>query len=149
MDEDTTKDIQTPEVETPVSTAVAPVVKKKKNKRSVPEGQVHIKSTFNNTIITFTDPKGGVLSASSAGACGFRGSKKSTAFAAQIAMEKAAGLVKQNYNLAKVDVFVKGLGLGRDSAVRALQTSDIFVNSISDATGLPHGGCRPRKARRQ
>jgi small subunit ribosomal protein S11 len=147
MDEDTIdkkEDIKTPVVDAPV----APVVKKKKNKRSVPEGQVHIKSTFNNTIITFTDPKGGVLSASSAGACGFRGSKKSTAFAAQIAMEKAAGLVKQNYSLAKVDVFVKGLGLGRDSAVRALQTSDIFVNSISDTTGLPHGGCRPRKARR-
>lgn len=142
--EDDKKHIKTPVVETPV----APVVKKKKNKRAVSEGQVHIKSTFNNTIITFTDPKGGVLSASSAGACGFRGSKKSTAFAAQIAMEKAAGLVKQNYSLAKVDVFVKGLGLGRDSAVRALQTSDIFVNSISDATGLPHGGCRPRKARR-
>ncbi|HUC78637.1 MAG TPA: 30S ribosomal protein S11 [Candidatus Saccharimonadales bacterium] len=141
---DDTKDIQTPVAETPV----APVIKKKKNKRAVPEGQVHIKSTFNNTIITFTDPTGGVLSASSAGACGFRGSKKSTAFAAQIAMEKAAGLVKQNYSLSKVDVFVKGLGLGRDSAVRALQTSDIFVNSISDVTGLPHGGCRPRKARR-
>ncbi len=125
-----------------------PVIKKKKNKRTVPQGQVHVKSTFNNTIITFTDPSGGVLASSSAGACGFRGSKKSTAFAAQIAMEKAAALVKQNYSLSKVDVFVKGLGLGREAAVRSLQTSDIYVNSISDVTGLPHGGCRPRKARR-
>ena len=125
-----------------------PVVKKKKNKRAVPEGQVHIKSTFNNTIITFTDPSGATLSSASAGACGFRGSKKSTAFAAQIAMEKAASIAKQNYSLSRVDVFLKGLGLGREAAVRSLQTCDIFVNSISDVTGLPHGGCRPRKARR-
>jgi small subunit ribosomal protein S11 len=124
------------------------VVKKKKIKRSVPYGQVHIKSTFNNTIITFTDPVGGTLASASAGACGFRGSKKSTAFAAQIAMEKAAALVKQNYSLSKVDVFLKGLGLGREAAVRSLQTSDIYVVSINDVTGLPHGGCRPRKARR-
>ncbi|HUY53452.1 MAG TPA: 30S ribosomal protein S11 [Candidatus Dormibacteraeota bacterium] len=130
------------------SEITTPVVKKKKNKRTVPQGQVHVKSTFNNTIITFTDPNGGVLASSSAGACGFRGSKKSTAFAAQIAMEKAAALVKQNFSLSKVDVFVKGLGLGREAAVRSLQTSDIYVNSISDVTGLPHGGCRPRKARR-
>jgi small subunit ribosomal protein S11 len=125
-----------------------PIVKKKKNKRVVPQGQVHIKSTFNNTIVTFTDPNGETLTSASAGACGFRGSKKSTAFAAQIAMEKAAGLVKQNFSMTKVDVLVKGLGLGRESAVRSLQTSDIYVNSISDVTGLPHGGCRPRKARR-
>jgi len=135
-------------ITTPETEVKAPVVKKKKNKRAVPEGQVHIKSTFNNTIISFTDPQGGVLASASSGACGFRGSKKSTAFAAQIAMEKAAGIVKQNFSLSRVDVFVKGLGLGRDAAVRALQTSDIFVNSISDVTGLPHGGCRPRKARR-
>jgi small subunit ribosomal protein S11 len=127
---------------------VAPV-KKKKAKRTVSAGQVHIKSTFNNTIITFTEPNGATLVTSSSGACGFRGSKKSTAFAAQIAMEKAASLVKQNYSLSKVDVFVKGLGLGREAAIRSLQTSDIYVNSISDVTGLPHGGCRPRKARRQ
>ena len=125
-----------------------PIVKKKKNKRVVPQGQVHIKSTFNNTIVTFTDPNGATLASASAGACGFRGSKKSTAFAAQIAMEKAAGLVKQNFSLSKVDVLLKGLGLGREAAVRSLQTSDIYVNSISDVTGLPHGGCRPRKARR-
>lgn len=125
-----------------------PVIKKKKNKRAVPTGQVHIQSTFNNTIITFTDPSGATLASASAGACGFRGSKKSTAFAAQIAMEKAAAIVKQNYSLSKVDVFLKGLGLGRESAVRSLQTVDIFVNSITDVTGLPHGGCRPRKARR-
>ncbi|HEY5267824.1 MAG TPA: 30S ribosomal protein S11 [Candidatus Saccharimonadales bacterium] len=135
------------EVTTPQE-ITAPVVKKKKNKRAVPQGQVHIKSTFNNTIITFTDPDGGTLASASAGACGFRGSKKSTAFAAQIAMEKAAGIVKQNFSLSKVDVFLKGLGLGREAAVRSLQTSDIYVNSISDVTGLPHGGCRPRKARR-
>ena len=121
---------------------------KKKQRRSVPTGQLHIQATFNNTIITFADSKGNVLSASSAGACGFRGSKKGTAYAAQIAAEKAAELVKSGYGLSAVDVFVKGVGLGRDSAIRTLQSFDITVNSIKDVTGVPHGGVRPRKARR-
>lgn len=121
---------------------------KKKQRRSVPNGQLHIQATFNNTIVTFADSKGNVLSASSAGACGFRGSKKGTAYAAQIAAEKAAELAKSGYGLSAVDVFVKGVGLGRDAAIRALGAFDITVNSIKDVTGVPHGGVRPRKARR-
>lgn len=120
---------------------------KKKQRRSVPAGQLHIQATFNNTIITFTDKKGNVLSAASAGACGFRGSKKGTAYASQIAAEKAAEGAKA-HNMKSVDVFVKGVGLGRDSAVRVLSTFDIAVTSIKDVTGIPHGGVRPRKARR-
>ncbi len=121
---------------------------KKKQRRSVPTGQLHIQATFNNTIVSFADPKGNILSASSAGACGFRGSKKGTAYAAQVAAEKAAELAKTNYSLSAVDVFINGVGLGRDAAVRALQSYDITVNSIKDVTGVPHGGVRPRKARR-
>lgn len=121
---------------------------KKKVKRSVPAGQLHVQATFNNTIVTFSDKKGNVLSASSAGACGFRGSKKGTAYAAQVASEKAGTIAKQSYGLSSVDVFVKGVGLGRDAAIRALQNLDITVDSIKDVTGVPHGGVRPRKARR-
>lgn len=123
-------------------------VKKKKSKRSVPTGQVHIQATFNNTIITFTDAQGGALAASSAGACGFRGSKKGTAYAAQIAVERAGNSVKQQFGMSKVSVFVKGIGLGRDAAIRTLANLDIRVESIKDVTGVPHGGVRPRKARR-
>ena len=120
----------------------------KKQRRSVPTGQLHIQATFNNTIVTFSDSKGNVLSASSAGACGFRGSKKGTAYAAQVAAEKAAEIAKSQYGLSKVEVFVKGVGLGRDTAIRALGNFDISVESIKDVTGVPHGGVRPRKARR-
>jgi len=121
---------------------------RKKQRRSVPAGQLHIQATFNNTIITFTDKKGAVLCASSAGACGFRGSKKGTAYAAQVAAEKAAELVQSLHGMKSVDVFVKGVGLGRDSAVRALSNFNMQVDSIKDVTGVPHGGTRPRKARR-
>ncbi len=121
---------------------------KKKQRRSVPAGQLHIQATFNNTIITFTDKSGNALSASSAGATGFRGSKKGTAYAAQVAAEKAAEAAKNLYGLKSVDVFVKGVGLGRDTAIRALNTFDINVESIQDVTSVPHGGTRPRKARR-
>lgn len=134
-------DTTTPEVK-----KAAP--KRKKNKRQVPTGQMHVYASFNNTIITFTDPNGGALTASSAGACGFRGSKKGTAYAAQVAVEKAGTAAKQSYSLSKVDVFVKGIGLGRDAAIRTLQNLDIFVNSLTDVTGVPHGGVRPKKARR-
>ena len=123
-------------------------VRKKKSKRSVPFGQVHVQATFNNTIITFTDSKGGVLSACSAGACGFRGSKKGTAYAAQVAAERAGQAAKQLHGFTKADVFVKGVGLGREAAVRALVGLDIAVESIKDVTGVPHGGVRPKKARR-
>ncbi len=122
--------------------------KKKKAKRSVPFGQVHVLATFNNTIITFTDTNGGALTTASAGGCGFRGSKKGTAYAAQIAAEKAGQAAKQQYGLTKADVFVKGIGLGREAAVRSLQGLDIQVEAIKDVTGVPHGGVRPRKARR-
>lgn len=120
---------------------------RKKQRRSVPSGQLHIQATFNNTIITFSDKKGNVIASSSAGACGFRGSKKGTAYAAQVAAEKAAEIAK-GYGLKSVDVFVKGVGLGRDTAIRALNNFDITVDSIKDVTGVPHGGVRPRKARR-
>lgn len=129
-------------------TVVQKTTKKKKSKRSVPTGQVHVLATFNNTIITFTDTNGGALATSSAGACGFRGSKKGTAYAAQIAAEKAGQVVKQNYGLSKVEVFVKGIGLGREAAIRSLQGLDIHVDSIKDVTTIPHGGVRPKKARR-
>jgi small subunit ribosomal protein S11 len=122
--------------------------KKKKAKRSVPQGQVHILATFNNTIVTFTDAQGGALTAASAGGCGFRGSKKGTAYAAQVAAEKAGQAAKQLHGFSKADVFVKGVGLGRDAAIRALSGLDIQVESIKDVTGVPHGGVRPKKARR-
>lgn len=122
--------------------------KKRKLKRSVPNGQVHIQATFNNTIITVSDTKGNVLTASSAGATGFRGSKKGTAYAAQVASEKAINEAKQSYGLKKVDVYVTGIGLGRDAAIRALHNVDVSVDSISDKTGVPHGGTRPPKQRR-
>ena len=126
--------------------AVAP--KRKKIKRAVPLGQVHILATFNNTIITVTDPNGGALTFSSAGACGFRGSKKGTAYAAQVAAEKALGEAKQNHGMAKADVYVKGIGLGREAAIRAMQTAGIALDAVHDVTGVPHGGVRPKKARR-
>lgn len=122
--------------------------KKKKAKRSVPYGQVHVLASFNNTIVTFTDPKGGVLTWSSAGGCGFRGSKKGTAYAAQVAAEKAGNAVKQQHGMSKVDVYVKGIGLGREAAVRTLSNLDIHAEKIVDVTGVPHGGVRPKKARR-
>jgi small subunit ribosomal protein S11 len=127
---------------------ITAAAKKKKAKRSVPYGQMHVLATFNNTIITFTDNKGGALTNSSAGACGFRGSKKGTAYAAQVATEKAAAAAKQLHGLSKVDVYIKGVGLGREAAVRTLSNLDIQVESIRDVTGVPHGGVRPRKARR-
>lgn len=122
--------------------------KRKKVKRAVPYGQVHISASFNNTIVTFTDSSGGALTASSSGACGFRGSKKSTAYAAQVAAEKAGQMAQQQYGFTKADVYVKGIGLGRESAVRTLNTLGIAVESIKDVTGIAHGGVRPRKARR-
>ncbi|MEI7683011.1 MAG: 30S ribosomal protein S11 [Candidatus Saccharibacteria bacterium] len=137
-----------PAVTTTVPAVKAPVSKKKKNKRTVPAGQVHVQATFNNTIITITDPNGGVLTFSSAGACGFRGSKKGTAYAAQVAAERAISSAKQFHGFSRAEVFIKGIGLGRDAAVRALAGADIQVESIKDVTGMPHGGVRPRKARR-
>lgn len=122
--------------------------KKKKAKRSVTYGHVHVYATFNNTIVTFTDTHGAVLTAASAGACGFRGGKKGTAYAAQVAAEKAADAAKSQHGFAKADVFIKGVGMGREAAVRVLSSRDIAVESIHDLTTIPHGGVRPKKARR-
>lgn len=132
--------------DTTTSTTTTP--KRKKAKRTVASGQVHVLATFNNTIITFTDPNGGALATSSAGACGFRGSKKGTAYAAQVATEKAGQIAKQQYGFGKAEVYVKGVGLGRDAAIRTLAGLDIQVETIKDVTGVPHGGVRPKKARR-
>lgn len=128
-------------------TTVKPTTKKKA-KRSVPSGAMHIKATFNNTLITFTDKKGNALTTASAGAMGFKGSKKGTAYAAQVASEKAANAAKQAFGMTSVEVYVKGVGLGRDAAIRALQNAGMSVEKILDKTGEPHGGVRPRKARR-
>lgn len=136
----------TPAADAPAQ--AAPKVSRKKQRRAVPAGQMHIQASFNNTIITFTDKKGAVLCASSAGACGFRGSKKGTAYAAQVAAEKAAELAKSLHGMKTVDVFVKGVGLGRDAAIRAVSAYDMQVDSIKDVTGVPHGGTRARKQRR-
>ena len=124
------------------------IVKKKKSKKNVPHAHVHVFASFNNTIISFTDPSGNVLATSSSGACGFRGSKKGTAYAAQVAGEKAGQIAKQQFGVLKADVFVKGIGLGRDSAIRVLNNLEIAVENITDITGVPHGGVRPKKARR-
>ena len=120
---------------------------RKKEKVFVPQGNVYIKATFNNTIITMTDNGGNVVAQSSAGAKGFRGSRKSTAFAAQKAGESAAGTAIE-YGMKTVDVFVKGPGAGREAAIRAIQHSGIRVVSIKDVTPIPHNGCRPPKKRR-
>lgn len=128
--------------------ATKKTAKRKKGKRSVPIGQVHIQATFNNTIVSFSDSKGNVLSASSAGACGFRGSKKGTAYAAQIAVDKAAEIAKNQYGMSRIAVYVKGVGLGRDAAIRSILNHDMVIDSITDVTSVPHGGVRPKKARR-
>lgn len=120
---------------------------RKKLKRNVTEGVVHICASFNNTIITITDRQGNALSWATSGGSGFRGSRKSTPFAAQVASERAANAA-QEYGLKSVDVEVKGPGPGRESAVRALHNSGLKVGSITDVTPIPHNGCRPPKRRR-
>ncbi|MBR3228654.1 30S ribosomal protein S11 [Candidatus Saccharibacteria bacterium] len=122
--------------------------KSKKVKRIVNNGAVHIQATFNNTIVSVTDKNGGVLSASSAGANGFRGSKKGTAFAAGVAAEKALELAEKNHALNSVDVYVSGIGLGRDAAIRAISTVGIKIDSITDVTPIAHGGVRPKGERK-
>ncbi len=129
------------------STTAKSTAKRKKSKRIVPAGQLHIKATFNNTIISITDKTGEVVATASAGACGFRGSKKGTAYAAQVASEKALTAAKQNNGLNTVAVFISGIGQGRDAAIRAAATIGIEVESITDKTGVPHGGVRPKKVR--
>ena len=120
---------------------------KKKEKRHVPMGLVHVQASFNNTIVTITDPVGNVLSWSSSGSLGFRGSRKGTPFAAQQAAATAAGVAKE-HGLRSVDIRVKGPGSGRESAIRAIQASGVEIKSIRDVTPIPHNGCRPPKRRR-
>lgn len=128
--------------------AVATAPRKRKSRRSVPAGQIHVLASFNNTIVTVTDQKGGVIAAASAGSAGFRGSKKGTAYAAQVAAEKAITAAKQNNGLDKADVYVKGIGQGRDAAIRTMINQKVNVENVYDVTGVPHGGVRPRKAKR-
>ncbi|MBR3863757.1 MAG: 30S ribosomal protein S11 [Clostridia bacterium] len=127
--------------------AVKKVVRKRKELKKVDKGQVHIQSSFNNTIVTITDMNGNALAQSSAGALGYRGSRKSTPFAAQQASETAARKAME-HGLRSVEVFVKGPGQGRESAIRALGVCGIEVTMIQDVSPIPHNGCRPPKRRR-
>lgn len=120
---------------------------RKKEKKSVPQGRAYIHSTFNNVIVTLTDPAGNVIAWSSSGAAGFKGSRKGTPYAAQMAAEMAAKKAKE-YGLRQVDVFVRGPGAGREAAIRALQVAGLNITSIRDVTPIPHNGCRPPKRRR-
>jgi small subunit ribosomal protein S11 len=121
--------------------------KKKKEKKNIPTGVAHIKATFNNTLITITDPMGNVVSWSSAGVQGFKGSRKGTPFAAQLAAQDAARKA-MDHGMRNVDVYVKGPGAGREAALRALQAAGLSVNLIRDVSPIPHNGCRPPKRRR-
>lgn len=120
---------------------------KKREKKNIPTGVVHIQSTFNNTIVTITDPSGAVVSWSSSGVVGFKGSRKSTPFAAQLAGEDAAKKAME-HGMRSVEVYVKGPGAGRESALRSLSSAGLSVSVIKDVTPIPHNGCRPRKRRR-
>ena len=120
---------------------------KKKERKIVPEGKAFIQSTFNNTIVTFTDLKGNVIAWGSPGTAGFKGSRKGTPYAAQLAAQAAANKTK-DVGLRQVEVYVKGPGSGREAAIRAIQAAGISVTAIKDITPIPHNGCRPRKRRR-
>lgn len=123
------------------------IVKKKKIKKKVSRGQAHIQATYNNTIVTLTDQTGAVLAWSSAGLNGFKGPKKATPYAAGIIVKNAVEKAKE-YGLQEVDVFIKGVGAGREASVRALHANGLSVSSIKDITPIPHNGCRPKKIRR-
>ena len=120
---------------------------RRRERKLVPEGKAYIQSTFNNTIITFTDPKGNVIAWGSSGTAGFKGSRKGTPYAAQLAAQGAAQRAKE-HGLRQVEVYIRGPGSGREAAIRALQASGISVTVIKDVTPVPHNGCRPRKRRR-
>ncbi len=119
----------------------------RRERRMVPQGQVHIQSTFNNTIVTVTDPMGNALTWTSTGSAGFKGSRKSTPYAAQMAAAQAAKAA-MDLGMREADVFLKGPGPGREAAIRSLQTTGLRVRSITDVTPIPHNGCRPPKKRR-
>ncbi len=120
---------------------------RRREKKNVPHGAAHIKSTFNNTIVSITDPQGNVIAWESAGSAGFKGSRKSTPFAAQVTAD-AAAKKGMEHGLQKVEVFAKGAGSGKDTAVRSLQAAGLEVTSVKDVTPQAHNGCRPRKRRR-
>ncbi len=120
----------------------------RREKKNVPHGQVHIQASFNNTIITITDRSGNTLAWASSGTAGFKGSRKSTPFAAQLAAQSVAQAARSDFNMREVDVFVKGPGPGRESSIRSIQSGGLIVVSITDITPLPHNGCRPPKRRR-
>jgi small subunit ribosomal protein S11 len=124
-----------------------PAKQRRKEKKNVPQGHVHIQATFNNTIITITDQAGAVVSWGSAGVAGFKGSRKSTPFAAQTAAEIAARKAME-YGLKQIEVFVRGPGAGREAAIRSLQAVGLEITAIRDVTPIPHDGCRPPKRRR-
>lgn len=120
---------------------------RRRERRSVPQGRAYIYSTFNNTLVSLTDPQGNVIATASAGTVGFKGSRKGTAFAAQRAAEQAARKGMDS-GLRQIDVLIKGPGAGREAAIRSLQSAGLFVTSIRDVTPIPHNGCRPPKRRR-
>ncbi len=120
---------------------------RRRERRSVPQGKAYIYSTFNNTLVSLTDPQGNVIASASAGTVGFKGSRKGTAFAAQRAAEQAARKGMDS-GLRQIDVLIKGPGAGREAAIRSLQSAGLFVTSIRDVTPIPHNGCRPPKRRR-
>ena len=124
------------------------VIKRRRERKVIEKGAAHIRSSFNNTMVTVTDTNGNALSWASSGGLGFRGSKKSTPFAAQMAAETAAKAAIENYGLKTVEVYVKGPGQGREAAIRALQSAGLDVTMIKDVTPIPHNGCRPPKRRR-
>ncbi len=124
------------------------VVKKKKSKKHIPQGVAHIKSTFNNTIVSITDPEGNLISWYSSGSAGFKGTKKGTPFAAQLAGDMAAKKAIESVGMSRITVYVNGPGSGRETAIRSIQAAGIEVESIKDVTPIPHNGCRPRKRRR-
>ena len=120
---------------------------RRRERKSIPRGRAYIKSTFNNTLVTLTDPTGAVIAASSSGASGFKGSRKSTPFAAQLAGENAARKAME-HGLQTIEVFVRGAGSGREAAIRSLQASGLTITAIRDVTPIPHNGCRAPKRRR-
>ena len=128
--------------------ATKKVVKRRRERKNVEKGAAHIRSSFNNTMVTITDLQGNALSWASSGGLGFRGSRKSTPFAAQSAAETAAKAAIDGYSLKSVEVYVKGPGQGREAAIRALQSAGLEVVMIKDVTPIPHNGCRPPKRRR-
>ena len=120
---------------------------RKRERKAVPRGRAYIRSTFNNTLVTLTDPQGAVIASSSAGTSGFKGSRKGTAFAAQRAADQAARK-GMDHGLRQIEVFIKGPGSGREAAIRSLQAAGLIITSIRDVTPIPHNGCRPPKRRR-